>query len=573
MNFKKSKIIFAILFFIGILAILQGNVSATSELYYGDWTYEINQNKVEITSYNGTDTIVTIPNSINGYPVASIGYEAFEEKTQIKTLDVPTNVEEINNWAFSGCNFTTVKFANDCKVTTFMGFRDMTNLTSINIPNNVTTIDSHALANCKSLKSITIPSKVTKIGYDAFANCTGLTTITIPTNVEELDNWAFSGCNFTTVKFASDCKITAFCGFRDMTNLTSINIPNNVTTIDSHALANCKSLKSITIPSKVIKIGYDAFANCTGLTTILIPNNVKEIDKWASSNSGEDTTIYCYSNSYALSYAKAQKLKYKRIDNIEDYTITGISNKTYNGKNITFNIALKQRNITLRNGTDYKIEYKNNKNTGKASVIITGKGNYKGKVTKNFYIVPKKVTGFKVKEQKTDSIKLSWSKVTGKTGYKIYSYNYKKEKWEYVGKTDKTTYTIKKLKAGTTYKFRVRAYVTVSKKDYFGSYTSSLKTTTQTKKPSISKLTTKSKKSTIKWKKISGASGYQIYMATSKKGKYSRIKTITKGSTTSYTKSKLKKNRKYYFKIRAYRTVDGKKVYSSYSSVKSIKIK
>ena len=62
-------------------------------------------------------------------------------------------------------------------------------------------------------------------------------------------------------------------------------------------------------------------------------------------------------------------------------------------------------------------------------------------------------------------------------------------------------------------------------------------------------------------------------MSTSKKGKYSKIKTVTKGNTVSYTKSDLKKNKTYYFKIRTYRTVDGKKVYSSYSSVKNIKIK
>ena len=96
---------------------------------------------------------------------------------------------------------------------------------------------------------------------------------------------------------------------------------------------------------------------------------------------------------------------------------------------------------------------------------------------------------------------------------------------------------------------------------------------TKTKTPSISKVTTKSKKATLKWSKVTGASGYEIYMASSKNGKYSKIKTITKGSTVSYTKTKLTKNKKYYFKIRAYRTVDGKKVYSSYSSVKNTIVK
>ena len=79
-------------------------------------------------------------------------------------------------------------------------------------------------------------------------------------------------------------------------------------------------------------------------------------------------------------------------------------------------------------------------------------------------------------------------------------------------------------------------------------------------------------KATISWKKISGALGYRVYMATSKNGKYTKVKDITKGSTVKYTKSSLKKGKTYYFKVRAYRTVDKKNVYSSYSSKKSVKI-
>jgi len=62
-------------------------------------------------------------------------------------------------------------------------------------------------------------------------------------------------------------------------------------------------------------------------------------------------------------------------------------------------------------------------------------------------------------------------------------------------------------------------------------------------------------------------------MATSKSGKYKKIKTVKNKKTVSYTKKKLKKNKKYYFKVRSYKVIDGKKVYGSYSSVKSVKIK
>ena len=168
---------------------------------------------------------------------------------------------------------------------------------------------------------------------------------------------------------------------------------------------------------------------------------------------------------------------------------------------------------------------------------------------------------------------MNWSKSPAVTGYELYKYNSSKKKWEKVTTTSKTSYTVKKLKSGTSYKFRVRAYVSINNKKYYSSYSSTLSTATKTKTPKISKITSKSKKATISWKKVSGASGYQIYMATSKKGKYSKVKTITSGKTVKYTKGSLKKKKTYYFKIRTYKTVSGKKIYSSYSSVKSIKVK
>ena len=62
-------------------------------------------------------------------------------------------------------------------------------------------------------------------------------------------------------------------------------------------------------------------------------------------------------------------------------------------------------------------------------------------------------------------------------------------------------------------------------------------------------------------------------MKTGSKGKYKLVKTVKKGKTVSYTKTKLKKKTKYSFKVRAYKTVGGKKVYGSYSRVKTIKLK
>jgi len=277
------------------------------------------------------------------------------------------------------------------------------------------------------------------------------------------------------------------------------------------------------------------------------------------------------------SFMIAIKEKKNIITDIKNCTISNIANQNYTGKEIKPNPTIKNGKVALKNGTDYTVSYKNNTKLGTATVTIKGKGNYTGTITKTFKIVIGKVAGVAAKTQTTSSITLKWNKPSGTvTGYEVYmatSKNGKYKKVATITKSKTTTYKKTKLSAGKTYYFKVKAYKTISGKKKYGSYSSVLTTTTKTKTPSISKVTAGKKKATVKWKKVTGATGYEVYMATSKKGKYTKIGTTTKNSKVSYTKTKLKSKKKYYFKVRTYKTVAGKKVYSSYSSIKSIKVK
>lgn len=79
------------------------------------------------------------------------------------------------------------------------------------------------------------------------------------------------------------------------------------------------------------------------------------------------------------------------------------------------------------------------------------------------------------------------------------------------------------------------------------------------------------RKAVLRWKKVGSAKGYQIYRATKKKGNYKRIKTITKNKTVKFTNRKLKKGKRYYYKIRTYKIVGGKKYYSGFTKVRSVR--
>ena len=98
------------------------------------------------------------------------------------------------------------------------------------------------------------------------------------------------------------------------------------------------------------------------------------------------------------------------------------------------------------------------------------------------------------------------------------------------------------------------------------------KTTVSKPKATTIKSLRKSGKKAVKitYKKVSGVSGYQIYMSTKKKSGYKKIATLS-SKKSSYTKGKLKKGKKYYFKVRTMKKVSGKYRYSSFSKVRSIK--
>ncbi|MCQ4635331.1 Ig-like domain-containing protein [Anaerovorax odorimutans] len=162
------------------------------------------------------------------------------------------------------------------------------------------------------------------------------------------------------------------------------------------------------------------------------------------------------------------------------------------------------------------------------------------------------------------SVKVSWQKAVGAQKYQVYRATSKKGKFKKVATTSGASYTNKKLTTGKTYYYKVKAIAGSST----SAYTKVVSAKPVPKAPTKVKAKKASKTSIkVSWKKVSKANGYKVYRATSQKGKYKAVKTITKGSTTKYTNKKLKKNKTYYYKVRAYQKVKGKKVYGTYSKV------
>lgn len=246
---------------------------------------------------------------------------------------------------------------------------------------------------------------------------------------------------------------------------------------------------------------------------------------------------------------------------------------TYNGKVKTPTVTVKDsKGSLLAESADYTVKNESGRKLpGKYTVTITFNGNYSGTKKLTFTILPKSTSKITA-TQTTTSITLKWSKVKGATGYRVYKYNSETKKYEKITGTTSTSFKVKDLKAGTTYKFKIKAYSKVDGTTLWGNASAVFETATKPKTPTLKITSTSKTKATLTWTNVSGESGYQVYYSTSKDGEFKKLKSY-KADTKKATKSDLKSGKTYYFKVRAYKKTDSGTVYSSWSSVKSVKIK
>lgn len=196
-----------------------------------------------------------------------------------------------------------------------------------------------------------------------------------------------------------------------------------------------------------------------------------------------------------------------------------------------------------------------------ASTKVYGKYGY-SKAVKTLTNAPKLVS---VKSSSYNKIKIAWEKVSGASGYRVY----RKEaggSWQKLANVSSSTvsYTDSKAVTGVTYYYTVRSHRIIDGTKIWGRYDKTgLKGKAVISAPTlVSAQIVSSKKTTITWKKVSGASGYRIYVKNAD-GSWTKIKTVA-GSATSYTYTKAKGKSQTYT-VRAYRNVNGKAVWGSYS--------
>lgn len=193
---------------------------------------------------------------------------------------------------------------------------------------------------------------------------------------------------------------------------------------------------------------------------------------------------------------------------------------------------------------------------------------YSGYTSHSTLSSPTNVSGFACTARRYNSITLGWNRNSSATGYKIEQY--KGGKWVQIAqiKSNQTvSCTVSGLNSSTSYSFRIRAYKTSGSTTAHSGYTTYNTLTSPTNVTSLKASKRTSSTVTLGWSKNSTATGYKIEQY--KGGKWVQIAQITSNNTTSYAVSKLSRNTSYSFRIRAYKTINGKTSHSAYTTVKT----
>ncbi|MCQ4635332.1 Ig-like domain-containing protein [Anaerovorax odorimutans] len=276
-----------------------------------------------------------------------------------------------------------------------------------------------------------------------------------------------------------------------------------------------------------------------------------------------------------------------------------VTDTIYKGKNIT-GITLDKSKVTLEAGkktqlhasvqpedaADKTVTWSSSKEkvakvsqSGEVTALTPGSAEIYGKTADGRTAVCKvevrlaQTAGLKAVSKEYDKTRLTWKKTAGAKGYKIYRAASKNGKYKKIKTTKATNYTDKKLKTGKTYYYKVRAYADANGKTTHGAYTSVKKVKVIPAAPKgVKAKAGKNRSVKFTWNKVQGASGYEIYRSKADTKHFKKIRTAGKASK-SYKSQNLSKKTKYYYKVRAYRKVAGKKVYSKYSKTTAVFVK
>ena len=530
---------------------------------------------------------ITLPDSM-----MSVGKSAFENCYNLKSVTFSKNLNTISPSAFKGCSsIESLNFNDNLREIGNNAFEECSSVKNVTFNNSLNTIGESAFANCSSVEKVDLPESVSSLGTYAFAGCEGVKSVTLSSKLNYVNDGVFSGCSsLESVDLPDNISEIGANSFADCTNLKNIRFGKNLIHIDSYAFSGCSSLKSIEFPAGLQYIWSNAFIDCTNLSSVKLNSGLKQISDYAFYNCLNLKKIIIPASvtslsDYSLGYYGKNDNNYKITDFVIVGDINSCAQRYANNNGFKFEeykVNLPTPQITSLKNTTGGVKLQWNKVSGAYGYRLYyrpasgGWKRFKDTTSTSFTdssVVPNKtetytircldkdgntISGFNSKgwsikyvpvaptisklENTSSGIKLTWNKIAGVYGYRLYRKT--STGWKRFKDTTATSFTDSGVTANKTEIYTIRCIDkngnTVSG---FNSKGWSKKYTAST--PSISKLENTSGGIKLSWNKVTGAYGYRLYRKTSSGWK--RIKDTT---ATTYTDSAVKSGRTETYTIR-----------------------
>ncbi|MBE6751694.1 MAG: hypothetical protein E7556_04130, partial [Ruminococcaceae bacterium] len=561
---KVLSLILAFVFVMGVCISAPITANAAS---VDDLKFELNEDgkSYSVSAENlRMEGDLVIPSEYNGLPVTEIARTGFQFCSLLKSVKFPETLKKINLAAFDNC----------------------ARISEVTIPASVEFIDGAVFSSIYDLSEIKVAS-----GNKYYKSVDG---VLYNMDMTELLDYppAKEGSTYTLPETVT--KVAGWC-FSNNRYLVTIEFNNNIKTIDEGTFAYCRSLENVTSINKVTTFGVNSFRGCNKINYITFPNTLKIIEQFAfgdclnltavkfngSESQWKSVSIDSRGNDYLLNanvefVPESESHIHNYTSEITEYptcTITGVKTFTcscgssyketiealghkWNDGSITMHPTCTTSGektfvckvcytskSELISATGHKETIVGKKDATENEVGYTGDKvcSVCNKVIEKGEEIPKLSTTLAtpvvtVKNSAT-GVKVTWKAIDGATSYKVYrkSYSTKTKKygsWKTCGTVTATSYVDTKAKSGTKYIYTVKALN--------GDVKSGIKSSSSIlylSQPTV-KIANASTGVKVTWNKITGATGYKVYRAEYKNGKWSSwkgMKTIDKGSTVSYT--------------------------------------
>ena len=269
-----------------------------TEKTYGGYKYKVyDDGSAIITSYTGSESVLNIPDSFEGYTVREIAADAFMDNTALVSVKFNKSLEKIGDYAFCGCtSLTQITFNKKLWSIGLAAFEEtpwesaqtdefvivgdgvllkyLGDATDVRVPDGVKHL-SYAFAMNFEIVNVEMGPDVLTVGSAAFAYCSAIRRVNLGENVIFIGEGAFDGCeNMTSVNIPSGVQVISAYAFNYCTSLTNVYLSESISLVEEYAFRNCIRLRNVTIRNPEIKIMPYAFADCYSM--ILVEYNGSE---------------------------------------------------------------------------------------------------------------------------------------------------------------------------------------------------------------------------------------------------------------------------------------------------------